>query len=46
MDNRFFWAMQQGKQLGLLEQGDGIVGVQGWERGAGHTNTVRILLIN
>lgn len=38
--------MEQGKALGWLKSGDGIVGVQGWEGGPGHTNTVRILLVH
>ncbi|EGD72472.1 pyruvate kinase [Salpingoeca rosetta] len=45
VDNRFFWAMERGKKLGILKSGDTIIGVHGWQTGPGHTNTVRILLV-
>jgi pyruvate kinase len=32
-------------QLGLLKKGDTVVGVHGWQTGPGHTNTIRMLVV-
>lgn len=45
VNQRFYWVMEKAKQLGMLEKDDKIVGVQGWQTGQGHTNTIRILLV-
>jgi pyruvate kinase len=45
VNQRFFWVMEKAKKLGMLEKDDKIIGVQGWQTGQGHTNTIRILLV-
>eukprot|EP00045_Choanoeca_perplexa_P006323 m.53776 g.53776 ORF g.53776 m.53776 type:complete len:521 (-) comp13582_c0_seq1:101-1663(-) len=45
VDNRFYWAMEEGKKLGILKKGDTVVGVHGWQTGPGHTNTIRMLVV-
>ncbi|KAI3642896.1 hypothetical protein MP228_012451 [Amoeboaphelidium protococcarum] len=43
VDERFFWAMKEGKKLGMLKAGDVIVAVQGWRGGAGSTSVMRMI---
>ena len=38
-----FWAIEQGKTMGILQKDDSVVVVHGWQTGPGYTNTVRIL---
>ena len=43
VDNRLKWGIEQGIKLGVLNQGEPVVCVQGWRGGMGHTNTIRIV---
>lgn len=43
VENRLRWAVSDAVELGLIKKGDSIVTVQGWTRGSGHSNTVRIV---
>lgn len=43
VENRLRWAVSEAIELGLIHKGDSIVTVQGWTRGSGHSNTVRIV---
>lgn len=43
VENRLRWAVAEAIELGIIKKGDFIVTVQGWTRGSGHSNTVRIV---
>lgn len=43
VENRLRWAVSEATELGIIKKGDYIVTVQGWTRGSGHSNTVRIV---
>ena len=43
VENRLRWAVSEAIDLGLIRKGDSIITVQGWTRGSGHSNTVRIV---
>ena len=43
VENRLRWAVSEAIDLGIINKGDSIVTVQGWTRGSGHSNTVRIV---
>jgi pyruvate kinase len=43
VDKRLEWGITQGITLGVVNQGDHVVCVQGWRGGQGHTNTIRIV---
>lgn len=43
VESRLRWAVSEAIELGMLAKGDSIVTVQGWTRGSGHSNTVRIV---
>ncbi|KAK6461794.1 pyruvate kinase [Scheffersomyces coipomensis] len=43
VENRLRWAVSEAVELGIIKKGDSIVTVQGWTRGSGHSNTVRIV---
>lgn len=43
VENRLRWAVSEAIDLGIIKKGDSIVTVQGWTRGSGHSNTVRIV---
>ncbi|ABN66599.1 pyruvate kinase [Scheffersomyces stipitis CBS 6054] len=43
VENRLRWAVSEAIELGIIHKGDSIVTVQGWTRGSGHSNTVRIV---
>ncbi|ODV79771.1 pyruvate kinase [Suhomyces tanzawaensis NRRL Y-17324] len=43
VENRLRWAVSEAIDLGIISKGDSIVTVQGWTRGSGHSNTVRIV---
>eukprot|EP00055_Hartaetosiga_balthica_P013373 m.68525 g.68525 ORF g.68525 m.68525 type:complete len:587 (-) comp8245_c2_seq1:66-1826(-) len=45
IDNRFYWAMRSGVKDGRWKKGDTIIGIHGWQAGAGFTNTIRILMV-
>ena len=41
-DARIDFATEEGKRLGILEEGSPIILVTGWKQGSGHTNTIRV----
>lgn len=43
VENRLRWAVSEAIDLGIIKKGDSIVTIQGWTRGSGHSNTVRIV---
>lgn len=43
VENRLRWAVSEAIELGIIKKGDSIVTIQGWTRGSGHSNTVRIV---
>ncbi|KAI9780132.1 MAG: Pyruvate kinase [Geoglossum umbratile] len=45
VDRRLKWGIAEGKKLGLLAKGDTVITVQGWKGGMGHTNTLRIVMV-
>ncbi|XP_066960087.1 pyruvate kinase-like isoform X4 [Macrobrachium rosenbergii] len=40
---RVDYAVEYGKQMGFIKSGDPVVVVTGWQKGAGFTNTMRVL---
>lgn len=45
VDARAYWAMERGKEMGMLKTGASVVVVHGWQTGPGYTNTVRVLAV-
>ncbi|KAG7193910.1 Pyruvate kinase [Scheffersomyces spartinae] len=43
VENRLRWAVAEALELGIIKKGDAIISIQGWTRGSGHSNTVRVL---
>ena len=43
VDRRIKWGISHAMELGVLQEGQPVVVVQGWRGGVGHTNTVRIV---
>jgi pyruvate kinase len=43
VENRLRWAVSEAIDLGIISKGDSIVTIQGWTRGSGHSNTVRVV---
>ncbi|KAK0424391.1 hypothetical protein QR680_008651 [Steinernema hermaphroditum] len=43
VDNRINYGIQVGKDRGFIHPGDFLVVITGWRKGAGHTNTLRII---
>jgi len=43
VDARISFAIEKGKERGILKTGDNVIAVQGWKGGVGNTNTLRIL---
>lgn len=43
VDKRLSWGIKQAIKLGVLNEGDNVICVQGWRGGMGHTNTIRIV---
>ncbi|RLV95729.1 Pyruvate kinase [Spathaspora sp. JA1] len=43
VEHRLRWAVTEAVKLGIINKGDSIVTVQGWTKGSGHSNTVRIV---
>ena len=43
VDARISVTIEFGKKKGILKDGDSIVAIQGWQRGSGFTNTLRII---
>lgn len=46
VDSRIEWAMEKGKEMGLIKTGQTLIAVQGWKGGVGTTNTLRVLSCN
>ncbi|ODV94155.1 hypothetical protein PACTADRAFT_4107 [Pachysolen tannophilus NRRL Y-2460] len=44
VENRLKYGVNEAIKLGILSKGDVIVTVQGWTRGLGHTNTLRVIV--
>lgn len=42
---RLTTAIEEGKKRHFLSEGDTVIAVQGWTKGLGHTNTIRILTV-
>ncbi|CAH1789631.1 unnamed protein product [Owenia fusiformis] len=45
MDTRIRRAIKDGKERQFLKAGDNVVIVTGWTKGAGHTNTMRVIVV-
>ncbi len=43
VEERLSWGISEAVNLGILNKGDAVVAVQGWTKGLGHTNTLRVL---
>ena len=43
VDKRLSWGIGQAIKLGVLNEGENVVCVQGWRGGMGHTNTIRVV---
>lgn len=43
VDGRLKWGIKSAIDLGVLNEGDMVVCVQGWRGGKGHTNTTRVV---
>lgn len=43
VDRRLTWGIMHAIKLGVLNQGDAVICVQGWRGGMGHTNTLRVV---
>lgn len=44
VESRLRWCVSEAIELGIIKKGDSIVTIQGWTRGSGHSNTVRIVV--
>ncbi|GMM32704.1 pyruvate kinase [Saccharomycopsis crataegensis] len=38
-------AIEEAKKMNMIQEGDSIIAIQGWTKGLGHTNTMRILTV-
>ena len=45
VDNRIQFGVDFGKNSGFLKSGDAVICITGWRKGAGSSNTIRILTI-
>lgn len=45
VDRRFQWAMDKGKDIGMLESGDVVILIQGMKGGHGFTNNMRMITV-
>lgn len=43
IDERITYALTFGKKNGFVKSGDNVICITGWRKGAGSSNTVRIL---
>lgn len=43
VDRRLKWGIANAIRLGVLNEGDPVICVQGWRGGMGHTNTLRVV---
>jgi len=46
VDERVQYAIDLGKRINIMKTGDSVVVITGWRKGAGSSNTVRILAVN
>ena len=46
VNERVDYAVARGKECGFIKKGDAIVVVTGWQKGAGYTNTMRVLYVD
>ncbi|GMF19901.1 unnamed protein product [[Candida] boidinii] len=44
VEERLQVAIKESVELGILKKGDVVITVQGWTRGIGHSNTMRVLI--
>ncbi|OUM51936.1 hypothetical protein BVG19_g1079 [[Candida] boidinii] len=44
VEERLQVAIKESTELGILKKGDVVITVQGWTRGIGHSNTMRVLI--
>jgi pyruvate kinase len=45
VNKRFEWAINSGRRVGFVANGDLVLVIQGWDRGSGKTNTMRIQIV-
>jgi len=45
VDARVNWALKEAVKAGYVKAGDAVVTLQGWTAGAGHTNTLRTVVV-
>lgn len=45
VDRRFYWAMDEANDIGLLKTGDFVVIMQGSKGGHGNTNTLKVIVV-
>ncbi len=43
VDERIKWAMDEATRLDIINRGDVLIAIQGWTKGIGHTNNLRVL---
>lgn len=46
VDTRVQYGVDFGKSRGFIQNGDPIIVITGWKKGAGFTNTMRILYVD
>jgi hypothetical protein len=42
----FQWGIEFGKKKGFLHAGDAVICITGWRRGAGSSNTIRVVYVD
>lgn len=45
VDDRILWAMDAARSMNLISAGMNVIAIQGWKRGVGFTNTMRMLVV-
>lgn len=45
VDTRIKWGLDESLKMGLLRKGELVIIIQGWKRGQGHSNTMRIVIV-
>jgi len=46
VDGRVQYGINFGKTRGFIHSGDPIIVITGWKKGAGYTNTMRVLYVD